>query len=732
MSHSSHLRASALLLSAAALAVTAPAAEALELRWELKHPFRYFAAGEAQDTSVHFLLHEHLVAKAAAANGNGIQTSQILAAQDGGEAIRAFYRDFEKRKLRHKSTGAPTKAFVLGAQSPDLEDLGRSGWAKLPVKLGQTCWDAAQQVHACETDGGADYLLPKWHTVRVWLEGGAKDARCNWTYALPAGGRIARGDAGWVGYKPASGPNDWTSLRQAGSKVEVSCAEVLEVKVPWSPSDNPGLALSVETGGRIAASGNVTVDDVLVVGIGDSFSSGEGNPDVPVRWSSRAAPHPEPGTHGQSRIIRNWFGARNELDSAEPIVIRGQGNQVRSLMFARRESEGVGAAWTDRTCHRSLYSYQFRSALHLAVAAKRKKAVTFVGFACSGAEIHDGILNPTYPGVEHSTTANKTRRTMGQLNRLVNELCLETRRSSRRAACARLKRPIDLMFLSVGGNDIGFAPMVAYAITRGDRANGFRNNPFLRENIGNNLSRQLARMFYAHGAEEGRRKLAGLPDKYLLLYRVLDENGLLPSDRSRLLLTAYPEMGQDEDGRVCGATLQTGQRGMTGNPAFYFSEKDVTELQRLAFDMSDGKLSLNSAMKRFADTYGMTYVDSHRAAFARRGVCATGAASDSASDSAEYSHIPVRVGGNSGPWLKLDPSKFECHANRRRLFRSFDDVYLCANTRHGVQQAIAVPSEINMTLQSLGGPVHPTAEAHTIYADAVAKTDAFRNLLTRR
>ena len=43
--------------------------------------------------------------------------------------------------------------------------------------------------------------------------------------------------------------------------------------------------MSVEIGGREVASEEIRVHDLLIVGMGDSFASGEGNPDVPVRFS---------------------------------------------------------------------------------------------------------------------------------------------------------------------------------------------------------------------------------------------------------------------------------------------------------------------------------------------------------------------------------------------------------------------------------------------------------------
>jgi len=51
------------------------------------------------------------------------------------------------------------------------------------------------------------------------------------------------------------------------------------------------------------------------------------------------------------------------------------------------------ALWFNSACHRSLYSYQTRTALALAVRYQHI-AVTFLPLACTGATIPDGLLGP--------------------------------------------------------------------------------------------------------------------------------------------------------------------------------------------------------------------------------------------------------------------------------------------------------------------------------------------------
>lgn len=89
-------------------------------------------------------------------------------------------------------------------------------------------------------------------------------------------------------------------------------------------------------GGRFRGERTIRVQDWLVIGLGDSIGSGEGNPDQPI----------------------------------------GDGRSV--------------ARWQDRRCHRSAKSYQARTARALE-NHDDQTSVTFVHLACSGAAIAEGV-----------------------------------------------------------------------------------------------------------------------------------------------------------------------------------------------------------------------------------------------------------------------------------------------------------------------------------------------------
>jgi GDSL-like Lipase/Acylhydrolase family len=92
-----------------------------------------------------------------------------------------------------------------------------------------------------------------------------------------------------------------------------------------------------------SATREVHLDDLLIVSIGDSVASAEGNPDVPAAF-------------------------------------------------------GRNAIWLQPNCHRSLFSAPAQAALALE-RGEQGSSVSFVPLACSGAQITSGLLRP-YRGIE--------------------------------------------------------------------------------------------------------------------------------------------------------------------------------------------------------------------------------------------------------------------------------------------------------------------------------------------
>ena len=191
------------------------------------------------------------------------------------------------------------------------------GWAETMFR--NTCWDARQNRFDCRD--GSDYMNPKSHrvVVRAGNIDEAPGLTCTWLTA-PHGGKL-RGDV-----------------------VTQPCSEEAQFDIPY-PN---GATLSLEIGGRQVASQEIRVRDLLVVGMGDSIASGEGNPDVPVRFSrDRTADYGK--RSGQADL------------TGYPARI-GAWKQIGDAPFIQEN-----ARWLDQGCHRSLYSHQLRAALQLGI-----------------------------------------------------------------------------------------------------------------------------------------------------------------------------------------------------------------------------------------------------------------------------------------------------------------------------------------------------------------------------
>ncbi|WNG48092.1 hypothetical protein F0U60_31090 [Archangium minus] len=162
----------------------------------------------------------------------------------------------------------------------------------------------------------------------------------------------------------------------------------------------------------------VTVKDLLIVGLGDSYGSGEGNPDIPANES--------------------WDGK---------------------------------AKWADPRCHRSFKASSALVALQLE-EEDRRTSVTYVSLACSGANISretfvqgpfetfktsgnsqgSGLLG-RYIGIEHPYPENGPWSSSQFLEPQIEQL----QRISQ-------GRRIDALVISAGGNDMGFGDVLKHCV----------------------------------------------------------------------------------------------------------------------------------------------------------------------------------------------------------------------------------------------------------------------------
>lgn len=546
------------------------------------------------------------------------------------------------------------------------------GWADSMYK--KICWDPARNQFTCgEYD---DYMNPKSHAIVAQIRGldDAATLSCTWLTA-PIGGRNNR----------------------RGDAVTQPCNEPVDFDVPYPG----GLDIRVEIGGREIASADAKVRDILVAAIGDSFGSGEGNPDVPVRFSpDRTADYSKAG---------------RALDLTNYPARVGDWKVIGDPKFIAEN-----ARWQDQACHRSLYSNQLRAALQLAVEDPHR-AVTYVGVACSGAEVTAGLFlrykgnewvpNPP-PLSQISALAEAQcgqRETQaldlpeayhinGQIPELKGGLVL-------RKCKQDYARKIDLLLVSIGGNDIGFSRLVANAVLSS-------------ESVLRKLGGWLGQV---HGQAQANEQLSRLDARYKSLNRAFHNLLYIPWNQSdRVVLTGYPGLALSGDG---SETCKDGNSGLEVFPDFQLSEQKLKE----GIYVAD---RLHRVMRTNAERYGWTFVESHRRAFIDRGIC-SGSTEEGTRPSDDL-RIPRKV---KGVWKPYNPMEYQAYAARQRWFRTPNDAFMTANfhvANSYLTKALKFESLAWTQLllaSTYSGSFHPTAEGNAAIADAI--TDKARTVLKK-
>ena len=567
--------------------------------------------------------------------------------------------DTEVHRATWLSLDAAKRAAPILAAEQALSARHPDGWAA--TMIDDVCWNTTRNRHDC--GDGAAYVLPASHKVILKLAG-VEDPNvdCTWLTA-PLGKTKERGQ----------------SLRQ-------KCSEDAAFDIPY-PS---GARVSVEIGGREVAQTDVRVTDILVAAMGDSFGSGEGNPDVPVRFSPERTA---------------TYAAKDMRLAGLPARI-GAWKRIGDAAFNKE-----GARWLDTACHRSLYSHQLRAALQLAVEDPQR-AVTFVGLSCSGAEVTWGLFlrykgnewvpnPPDLSQISALAEAQCGRDTADLIDMPeayhINGTIPELKGGLVLKKCKReLARKIDLLLVSIGGNDIGFARLVANTVLADD-----------------STLRQLGGWFgQIHGKMQSKALLDRLDERYKALNRAIHGILHLPWNESdRVILTAYPPLAVLGDGRrIC----PDGNAGMDVASDFSLSQKRA----KAGSDLAD---QLQRVMAKGARTHGWTFATAHRNAFIGRGICA--GFTDNAFSIADDLRVPRMV---DGKWEPFAPTDYRAYASRQRWFRTPNDAFLTGNFHAAgsvATRALAFQSLARFQVllaATYSGAFHPTAEGHAAIADAVA------------
>jgi hypothetical protein len=472
-------------------------------------------------------------------------------------------------------------------------------------------------------------------------------------------------------------------------------------------------------GGQPSTLSRAAIRERLIVALGDSFGSGEGNPDHPALFKAVSPP-------------ARW-----------PI----EKNAGRHIV--------KDAAWWDDACHRSLLSWPALAALSQAIANPHE-VVQFASFACSGAEIYDGMLRaqadppgwqiahleknvfkrdggPGYRwGGDEFVSGQMVKRGMlklSQLHALALLVCPDggvgkyNKRWADPTEGAALRqtyfgdlqlpkcagaRNIDSVLLSIGGNDVGFGGIVRWLIT-----------PPNGKNTVNTLFLNLGRM--EMGVLEPKRvnrTVALLPTLYAQLAAALEQ---ISVDPKRVYLLGYPDPTVGgTDLAVCNARTRDGNAvmqalvyGKLGNPNFLFgiNSREFRSVRREFIQ------PLQAAQRTGATEQRWGLIDS-QVAFGAEGASSRG-----------YCAVSEACGASSCPagertrwWSSTHYSK----EPRLTSLAEFDpyDATRSRGMRYGVDALLsaAVKNPDGSIHENwVSGTAHPTANVHGRIADLVAK-----------
>ncbi len=538
------------------------------------------------------------------------------------------------------------------------------GWAASGE--GKLCWNPEKRQHdACGSI--EEYVTPQAHEIQLSLR------------ALKANALVREFNCEWrVGNAEA---------------ITAPCDAAVNAMLPY-PN---GADISVNVEGEQPITLAVKVRDLLIVGMGDSFGSGEGNPDMPVTFDA--------------------------------------GQRHANLYPQRSENNVSGSAqWMDRLCHRSLYSHQLRAALQIAIE-NPQSSVTFMGYACSGASVANGILGPQEYVERVSTTgaaAGASRFISGdskdsQIRWLLRELCaVKPEQDNGLWTCPgnKFRRTVDYVFLSIGGNDIGFANVVAWATIR------------------ESTSATLAKFF---GATVPPKQFAGnmreiLPGAYAQLAKALEvavplHSGEPVFDASHVILTGYPDMLVDETGKLCeasGGDEDAEDKYAANQSLDAFSSWLATTSKRLNA-VHEQLAKLHTRMRDLAGDQGWTFAGRvyEDRLFTRHGFCAQ--SSKFADDPAEVLMLPCwgkadratqtcqsSWSGKAREWRPYNPQNQNFpYALRQRWVRTFNDAYMTINQKVVTKSGLIDEKSSGQTFSETTGAMHPNAEGQAAMADAI-------------
>lgn len=569
--------------------------------------------------------------------------------------------DFRRHVAAHRGDG------ILATEQRLAHATDGRGWARDMVD--NLCVDQTGRMpETCQRDGEKEnYLSPVDHPITAIAAG-----------AVPAGAICA-----WNFDDGESAPGQATTR----------CGEPVRIRVKYGRPTVATVDVGLPDGTAQRVTADILVNDLLIAGMGDSVAAGEGNPDRAIALDDGGFCFRRFLAGTTSEYFRPGRAGFKGNKACDPALSVGSGNT--SADWAK-----LNARWWSAACHRSLYGYQVRAALALAIENPHV-AVTFLPLACSGSTIDAGFFN-SLRARECPSTGSCTGSNVAQMVRLKEAIDLARKTDK--------ERKLDAILLTIGANDIWFSGLVADVITESNTERAL----FKRGGLIADVS-------------DARGYLKDFPRDFAKLRDALKP--YLDGNLQRVVYVTYGNPAMVNSGQVCAG----GRAGFDVHPAFNvdgarlretsdFVEREfLPRLRALATCEASGTCRDPRADR-------MTFVDQHQAEFAQHGFCAR-SPNDPVFDrecfleNGESFEANPSQAATDPLRCRLRARDFRPYSSRARWIRTANDSYFTAMTfPEGISSTLQ-PSDLHdatwgATSAVYGGAVHPTAEGHAAMADA--------------
>lgn len=358
----------------------------------------------------------------------------------------------------------------------------------------------------------------------------------------------------------------------AEAGVETRC-DGFEYDFPAEGEYQVSLVVEDGSGEQMAQTQVIEVRDLLIFGLGDSYGSGEGSPDV------------------------------NDFD------------------------EG-GVQWQNKRCHRSAQSAQVRAA-RMIEEADPHSSVTFVHLACSGGRIYEALLE-SYDGIDFAPEDEPLRAQIDRVAELAGDDEIDALFVSIGGNDINFSKVVEACVLGTDCH-LGNPAIDPLLESTASWACGFAGSfeeeckSYLDPEVINPDSLDARAIFDigskaeydGDGNDLGQDGLDDLPGNYDALAQAVVD--LLGMDPARVYLTEIPDVTRDEFGDLCAwptelpgylETLRIAAQQVPG----------VTETE-MEWASTYVLTELRAAMRASATKHGWQFVDSVDARFSGHGYC---------------------------------------------------------------------------------------------------------------